>query len=76
MTPTTTTLDTDTRLLVSIREAAKMLSLSESSVWVLLGKGQLPRVALGGATRVRIVDVQRLARDGVQLPMRPRGVTT
>lgn len=75
MTPTTPTLDTDTRLLVSIPEAAKMLALSESSVWVLLGKGQLPRVALGGSTRVRVVDVQRLARDGVKAPMRPRLAT-
>jgi len=40
--------------LVTIREAAALLALSESKMFELLAGGELPRVRIGGATRIRV----------------------
>lgn len=51
------------RLLRSIEVASK-LGISQRLVWRLRASGKLPAVQLGGATRFRLSDVQRLMDSG------------
>lgn len=50
--------------LLTVAEARARLSVSERLVWRYLKEGQLPRVRLGGATRIRLSDLERLMREG------------
>jgi len=58
------TLSSATRpTLLSIPEAARLLRVSERTVWSLLDAGDLPRVRLGRRiTRVALADVIELVR--------------
>ena len=46
------------RLLVSPEEAASMLSVARSTVYVLMASGELRRVKIGKARRLRIEDIE------------------
>jgi excisionase family DNA binding protein len=45
--------------LVSTKEAAKLLSISERTLWNYAESGELPRVMLGAAVRYHRDDIQR-----------------
>ena len=49
----TTTSQTD-KLLVTSREAAAMLSISERTLWTLTDRGAIPRVTLGRSVRYSV----------------------
>ena len=63
------------RLLVSPEEAASMLSVARSTVYVLMASGELPSVKIGKSRRLRVEDIEeyvdRLA--GAQRATRRRG---
>ncbi len=45
-------------LLVSAREAARLLSVSDRTLWTLSHNGRLPRVTIGRAVRYSVDDLQ------------------
>ena len=49
---------TPTPLLLRIRDAAGLLSMSESATYDLVYKGELPSVYIGSARRVRMSDLE------------------
>ena len=51
--------------LVTVDRAAASLSLSPSTVYRLIGKGELDAVKVGRATRVRVESIERLVDRGV-----------
>ena len=51
------TLEVDDRLLVSVKEAARLLSVGETAMWDLLMSGEVASVKVG---RRRLVPVERL----------------
>lgn len=53
---------TDTRptALCTVREAAKVLSVSRSKVYQLMDSGSLPYVKFGKSRRLKFADVERL----------------
>ncbi|MEZ5101179.1 MAG: helix-turn-helix domain-containing protein [Thermoleophilia bacterium] len=53
--------------LVTVREAARLLSVSERTIWQLLEHGELTRRKVGRATRVSVRDLHTFARGGVLL---------
>jgi len=55
----------DEKMLLSVPEAARRLSVSERLVWRAISEGALDSVKLGRATRVRAADVERVAREGL-----------
>ena len=58
----------DPESLLSYRQAAKLLAVSERSLWSMVHRGDLPVVRLGRSVRIRratLVDWLR-AREGVQ----------
>lgn len=58
--PTTT----ESKLLVSDREAAGMLSIGRSTFWREVKAGNLPKpVKIGGVTRWRVSDLQRFVEQ-------------
>ena len=63
------------RLLVSPEEAASMLSVARSTVYVLIASGELPSVKIGKSRRLRVEDIEeyvdRLA--SAQRAMQRRG---
>lgn len=50
--------------MLSVRETAKRLYVSERTVWRLLEDGQLPRVKVRGVTRIPTSAVDRLLVGG------------
>ena len=46
------------RLLVSTREAARMLALSDRTLWTLRQRGTLRAVIIGGAVRYDLSDLR------------------
>ena len=50
------------RLLLTVREAADMLSVSRSRVYELIYAEQLDLVKIGRSRRVSVASVQRLAK--------------
>ena len=46
------------RLLVSPEEAASMLSVARSTVYVLMASGELPSVKIGKSRRLRVEDIE------------------
>ncbi|MFT5435300.1 MAG: excisionase family DNA binding protein [Myxococcota bacterium] len=52
---------TPERLLVTVSEACSMLSIGRSHIYKLHRHGVFDFVKLGGSTRIRIADVERLA---------------
>jgi len=57
-------LQTDTDRLLSMPEAAELLSVSPRTIANLIRRGILPKVKVGRATRVRLSDLERLVRTG------------
>lgn len=55
---TTTMQQTTPTLLVTIRAAAKMLSLGESTVYALVASGNLPYISIGRAKRIAMRDLE------------------
>jgi excisionase family DNA binding protein len=45
-------------LLVSVVDAARILSLSRSTVYELMYSGKLPSVKIGGSRRIRVMDLE------------------
>lgn len=45
-------------LLVTPREAARMLSVSERTLWSLSAKGEIPRIKLGRSARYAVSDLR------------------
>lgn len=64
--------------LLTTRDVAEHLSLSVSSVYRLLGRGELTKLRIGGATRISSEDVARLIDDsaGGTQPSSPGEVAT
>lgn len=50
------------KLLVDLREAAQMLSLSERTVWGMVKDGSLRSVRFRRALRIPMAEVERLAQ--------------
>jgi excisionase family DNA binding protein len=46
-------------LLVDAREAARLLSISERTLWTLTDQGELPRVKIGRSVRYSVRDLER-----------------
>lgn len=60
--------DVPSRLLVNVKEAARMLSIGESTLWRLVRAGKLPApVKIGSATRWRKADLERLVEGWTNL---------
>lgn len=53
------------RILLTVPEAARRLSVSERLIWRAITEGLLEVVRLGRATRVRVEEVERVAREGL-----------
>jgi excisionase family DNA binding protein len=54
------------RLLLTAREAAKMLSISERSLWSLTKSGQIAVVKIGSSKRYSIHDIERFIANQTQ----------
>ena len=52
--------------LVSIKEAASLLGLSDRWVYNRIADGSIPTIKLGGATRISLVDLERVVEEGRQ----------
>ena len=50
--------------LVTIPDAARMLSISERSAWRLVSTGELSSVKLGRSTRITVESIERLIERG------------
>ena len=57
---------TDSRLVVTIAEAAKLLGISRSFAYVLVKRGELPVVRLGHRQLVPKESLSRLIESGTQ----------
>ena len=55
----------DDRLLVSIKETARLLDIGHSTVWSLLARGQLEKVKIGRSTRITRESVLALAKPAM-----------
>ena len=53
------------RILLTVPEAARRLSVSERLIWRAITEGVLEVVRLGRATRVRVEEVERVSREGL-----------
>jgi excisionase family DNA binding protein len=53
------TTQTTTPRLMTVRAAAKWLSLGESTVYALVASGELPSISIGRAKRLDIQDLER-----------------
>jgi excisionase family DNA binding protein len=49
---------TETRLLLTVAEAAKALAVSTRTIWSLTNRGELPAVRIGRAVRYEIGDLR------------------
>ena len=57
-TPWTTPTPPPDRLLVTTRDAARMLALSDRTLWTLRQRGTLRAVLIGGAVRYDVADLR------------------
>lgn len=48
-------------ILLTVNEAANTLRIGRSTLYAMMARGELPRVRIAGATRIRRADVERLA---------------
>jgi excisionase family DNA binding protein len=60
-----TELSQDERLLISVREAANILSLGKSTIWALIARGDLQTTKIGRTRRITIESVRALARPAM-----------
>lgn len=56
----------DGKILVSLREAARLLSISERTLYTLIKDGQIPTVRLKRAVRIRVCDLEDWTAARVQ----------
>lgn len=54
------------KLLVTLPEAAQMLSISERVIWNLGMRGEIPRVRIGRSVRFRVADIESWALRQLQ----------
>ena len=55
-------------LLITVKAAAKMLSLGESTVYAMIASGDLPYVAVGRVKRIAMSDIDAwITRSRVQV---------
>jgi len=54
------------RLLLTVKEASEILSISRSKLYELLNSGSLPSVHIGRSRRLRLTDIQKFVLEGVQ----------
>jgi excisionase family DNA binding protein len=47
-------------LLVTVREAARLLALGRSTVYELIAAGRLPTIHIGRSVRIRVEDLRAL----------------
>ena len=47
-------------LLVTVREAGRLLAIGRTTVYELIGSGQLPTIHIGRSVRIRVVDLEAL----------------
>lgn len=50
------------RILVTVRDAARLLSVGERTVWEMLEQGALTRVKIGRSTRIQVGELHALVR--------------
>jgi excisionase family DNA binding protein len=55
-------------LVVTVRDAATMLSISRSQIYVLIAKGDLATYRIGRSRRVAIRSIHRLLADAADVP--------
>ena len=60
------TTPSDDRLLVSIKETARILDIGRSTVWSLISRGVLKTCKLGRARRVTLESIRALASPNGQ----------
>ncbi len=57
----------DTKLLLTVREAANVLGISRTAIYLLLQRGEIPSVKIGRSRRIKRKDIEsyvnRLADD-------------
>lgn len=58
-------------LLLTSRQAARMLAVSERTLWSLSADQKLPRVLIGRAIRYRLADLERFCEQMVECERRP-----
>lgn len=59
----------DIKILVPAAEAAKMLSMGQSTFWRKVGEGSLPKpLKVAGMTRWRVADLQQFVDDLASQP--------
>lgn len=59
-------------LLVNTREAARMLCISERTLWTLTQEGRIPSLKIGRAVRYRVADLEAWTqREVAQAPTSP-----
>lgn len=51
------------RLLLTVPEAAHVLSVGSRAVWLMLDRGELPRVKIGHSTRIPIAAITQWIED-------------
>lgn len=56
-------LDSDYRLALTMREAAKVLGICERSVWQAIRDGRLKAAKIGRSVRIRREELERFLRD-------------
>lgn len=52
--------------LMSVREAADLLSISERKMYQLVSEGSVKAIKIGGSTRISRDEVERIAREGTR----------
>lgn len=52
--------------LMSVREAADLLSISERKMYQLVSEGSVKAIKIGGSTRIARDEVERIAREGTR----------
>lgn len=57
-------------LAVTVEEAARMLSISRCAVYKLLRDGKLPRIKIGGSTRIAVASIELLIAGNDAYDMR------
>lgn len=53
-------------ILMSVRHAAGLLSISERSLWSLIQRGEIPVVTLGGRVLIARADLEALAASSLR----------
>jgi excisionase family DNA binding protein len=55
-------------LLVTVREAARLLALGRSTVYELIAAGHLPTIHIGRSVRIRVADLEALVDRNADRP--------